>query len=158
MIRHLAVVIDHHPIGTVYRWNFARDVTASATGELVHDIIMIEGALDQPHGRGHLYRHSHRYRRFRLTMPLRLSPGDFRGCGKRLIQVMHNASLGRREFAVIGCYSSRWLLLNMMRSMESWMIIPRDRYEEVGASAEDLEDSLIFLGRSKVQKSDFFLG
>ena len=30
-----------------------------------------------------------------------------------------NASLGRREFAVIGCYSSRWLLLNMMRSMES---------------------------------------
>ena len=145
MIRHLpTVVIDHHPIGDHAIGGTAlRDVTACATGELVHDIIHEANGPWTSHIDQGIY------------IAILTDTGGFRfdnasaGCHRVVSEVidrgvdpeaMHESVFGS---ARIRRYH---LLKYALESLEfdpvhgiSWMIIPRDRYEEVEASSDDLE-------------------
>jgi len=145
MIRHLpTVVIDHHPIGDYAIGGTAlRDVTACATGELVHDIIHEANGPWTSHIDQGIY------------VAILTDTGGFRfenasaGCHRVVSEVigrgvdpedMHERVFGS---ARIRRYH---LLRHALESLDhdpahgiAWMIVPRDRFEELEAGAEDLE-------------------
>lgn len=145
MIRHLpTVVIDHHPIGDhAIGGTSLRDVTACATGELIHDIIYEANGPWTSHIDEGIY------------IAILTDTGGFRfdnasaGCHRVVSEVIDRGvdpeAMYERVFgsARIRRYH---LLRYALESLEfdpvngiSWMIIPRDRYEEVEANSDDLE-------------------
>ena len=145
MIRHLpTVVIDHHPIGDHAIGGTAlRDVTACATGELVHDIIHEANGPWTSHIDEGIY------------IAILTDTGGFRfenataGCHRVVSEVIGRGvdpeAMYERVFGSSRIRRYR-LLQHALDSLEhdaghgiSWMIVPRDRYEEVEANSEDLE-------------------
>ena len=145
MIRHLpTVVIDHHPIGDhSIGGTSLRDVSACAAGELVHDII------HEANGPWTSYIDEGIY------IAILTDTGGFRfenataGCHRVVSEVIGRGvepeAMHERVFgsARIRRYH---LMQHALASLEhdpahgvSWMIVPKDRYEEVEASSEDLE-------------------
>lgn len=145
MIRHLpTVVIDHHPVGDHAIGGTAlRDVTACATGELVHDIIHEANGPWTSHIDEGIY------------IAILTDTGGFRfenstaGCHRVVSEVIGRGvdpeAMYERVFGSSRIRRYR-LLEHALKTLEhdaahgiSWMIVPRDRYEEFEASAEDLE-------------------
>lgn len=145
MIRHLpAVVIDHHPIGDRAIGGISlRDVTAAATGELVHDIIHESKGPWTSHMDQGIY------------IAILTDTGGFRfdnataGCHRVISEVVGRGvdpeAMYERVYGSSRIRRYR-LLQHALDTLEhdeengvAWMIVPRDRYKEVCASAEDLE-------------------
>ena len=145
MIRHLpAVVIDHHPIGDRAIGGISlRDVTAAATGELVHDIIHESKGPWTSHMDQGIY------------IAILTDTGGFRfdnataGCHRVISEVVGRGvdpeAMYERVYGSSRIRRYR-LLQHALATLEhdeengvAWMIVPRDRYKEVCASAEDLE-------------------
>lgn len=145
MIRALpTVVIDHHPTGDRAIGGISfRDSTACATGEMVFDIIhSANGPWTSEIAQG-------------VYVAMLTDTGGFRfdntteNCHRVVAEViaqgvqpelMHERIWGRSPMR-------RWQLLrHALDTLEqdreggiSWMIIPREPYEELGVTAEDLE-------------------
>jgi phosphoesterase RecJ-like protein len=153
MIRELpTVVIDHHPIGDhAIGGTSLRDPTACATGELVYDVIhAANGPWTQQIVEG-------------IYVAILTDTGGFRfdnateTCHQVAAEVvakgvrpeaMHERVYGSapmRKYRLL-----RHALDTLEQDVEtglSWMIIPRDAYEALGAGAEDLE-GLVDIPRS----------
>lgn len=145
MIRDLpTVVIDHHPIGDHAIGGTAlRDSTACATGELVYDIVQsARGPWTEAIARG-------------VYVAILTDTGGFRfenatpACHRVVAEVIEQGVRPERMHErVYGSSPMRkyQLLQHALATLEhdtdtalSWMVIPNDAYEEVGATAEDLE-------------------
>lgn len=145
MIRHLpTVVIDHHPVGDhAIGGTSLRDATACATGELVHDIIHEANGPWSSHIDEGIY------------IAILTDTGGFRfenstaGCHRVASEVIGRGvepeAMYERVFG-----SSRMrryeLLKFALDSLDhdpahglTWMVIPRDRFEELEVTGEDLE-------------------
>ena len=145
MIRKLpTVVIDHHPIGDHAIGGVSlRDVGACATGELVFDVIHTSNGPWTDQIAAGVY------------VAILTDTGGFRfentteGCHRVVAEVirlgvepesMHERIYGSSPIR-------KWRLLRYaLETLEhesetgiSWMIIPREAYEELGTTAEDLE-------------------
>lgn len=145
MIRDLpTVVIDHHPIGDHAIGGIAlRDATACATGELVYDVIEAAGGPWSDHVNDGIY------------VAILTDTGGFRfdnstaDCHRVVSEVIaRGVEPARMHERVYGSSPLRkyQLLEHALATLEhepesgiSWMIIPRVPYEELGATAEDLE-------------------
>ncbi|MDA0329760.1 MAG: bifunctional oligoribonuclease/PAP phosphatase NrnA [Gemmatimonadetes bacterium] len=145
MIRDVStVVIDHHPVGDHAIGGVSlRDTTACATGELVYDVILAaNGPWTDQVAQG-------------IYVGILTDTGGFRfenataGCHRVVAEViergvepeaMHERIYGSsplRRYQVL-----RFALESLEHDSDSgvsWMVIPRERYEEFGATAEDLE-------------------
>ncbi len=145
MIRALpTLVVDHHPIGDhAIGGTSLRDSSACATGELVHDIIhAANGPWTEAAAHG-------------IYVAILTDTGGFRfenatpGCHRVASEViargvepeaMHELVYGSsplRKYQLL-----RFALDTLVHEEEtavSWMIIPREPYAELGATAEDLE-------------------
>jgi bifunctional oligoribonuclease and PAP phosphatase NrnA len=145
MIRELpTVVIDHHPVGDHAIGGISlRDVSACATGELVHDVVhAANGPWTEEIANG-------------IYVAILTDTGGFRfdnasaGCHRIVSEIiargvrpelMHERVYGSsplRKYRLL-----RYALETLEHEPESaisWMIIPRTAYDEVGATAVDLE-------------------
>jgi phosphoesterase RecJ-like protein len=145
MIRDLpTVVIDHHPVGDhAIGGTSLRDPTACATGELVYDIVhSARGPWTEQVAAG-------------VYVAILTDTGGFRfenataGCHRVVAEVVEQGVKPERMHErVYGSSPMRKyrLLRHALDTLEhedesriSWMIIPSDAYEELGAGAEDLE-------------------
>ncbi len=148
MIRSLpTVVIDHHPLGDHPIGGISlRDPTACATGELVYDIISsADGPWNDTIAQG-------------IYVALLTDTGSFRfentseACHQIAAETLRMGVEPEAMYDEI--YGSsplrKWQLLRFaLESLEhdadfgvTWMTIPRDRYEELGLKAEDLEGAV----------------
>jgi len=145
MIRHLpTVIIDHHPIGDHSIGGTAlRDVSACATGELVHDVIH--------EGKGPWTRQMDEG----IYVAILTDTGGFRfenasaGCHRVVSEVIGRGvdpeAMYERIYGSARIHRYR-MLRYALESLDhdpahgiAWMIVPRDRLEEVQATAADLE-------------------
>jgi phosphoesterase RecJ-like protein len=145
MIRKLpTVVIDHHPIGDHAIGGISlRDSTACATGELVFDLIHTSnGPWSDAIAHG-------------VYVAILTDTGGFRfdnatpGCHRVIAEVVERGVNPEKMYERI--YGSspmrKWQVLqHALGTLEheeesgiSWMIIPKEPFEELGATAEDLE-------------------
>jgi len=145
MIRALpTLVIDHHPIGDhAIGGTSLRDSGACATGELVYDLIHASnGPWSQEAIEG-------------MYVAILTDTGGFRfenataGCHRVVSDLVERGAEPERLYELV--YGSSplrkyQLLRYALESLEhegetgiSWMVVPRDRYEELGVTAEDLE-------------------
>jgi len=145
MIRDLpTVVIDHHPIGDhAIGGTSLRDASACATGELVYDVITAaNGPWTREIDCG-------------VYVAILTDTGGFRfenataACHHIVSEVIARGVEPEEMYERV--YGSsplrkyrllRYALATLEHDPEdgiSWMIIPREPYEELGASAEDLE-------------------
>lgn len=145
MIRHLpTVVIDHHPPGDHAIGGLGlRDAEACATGELVYDIIHAANGPWSQHVADGIY------------VAILTDTGSFRfdnataDCHRVVSEVIALGAKPEEMYERI--YGSaplrRYRLLRYaLETLEhdadtkiSWMVIPREPYEELGVTAEDLE-------------------
>lgn len=145
MIRDVpTLVIDHHPTGDQPIGGMSlRDVGACATGELVHDIVHeAKGPWTDQIDQG-------------IYVAILTDTGGFRfdnataGCHRVVSEVvargvepeaMHERIYGSsslRKYQMLG-YALETLEHDVEAGV-SWMIVPRERYEELHATPEDLE-------------------
>ena len=145
MIRELpTVVIDHHPVGDHPIGGISfRDATACATGELVHDVIEAANGPWPYHVSQGIY------------VAILTDTGGFRfenataACHQVVAEAiargieperMHERVYGwapLRKYQVL--QHALDTLVHERDSGVSWMVIPWEAYEAVGATAEDLE-------------------
>lgn len=145
MIRTLpTVVIDHHPIGDrPIAGTSLRDEGACATGELVHDIIHAAGGPWSGFAAEGIY------------VAILTDTGGFRfqnttvGCHRVASEVIARGACPSEIYRTV--YGSsplcRYRVLKYaLETLEhdpesgvSWMVVPRERYEEFGVTAGDLE-------------------
>lgn len=135
-------VVDHHPEGEhPLRGISFRDAGAAATGELVHDLVVAAGGPWTPAVVDGLY------------VALMTDTGGFRfsNTGPGALRtaaalVERGASPEGLNRAVYGSSPLRRLrlLAASLTTVEvdegvAWMVVPRDTYEALGATADDLE-------------------
>ncbi len=153
MIRDLPiVVVDHHPVGDhAIGGTSLRDATACATGELVYDIVhSANGPWTKQIAEG-------------VYVAILTDTGGFRfdnvteTCHRVAAEVVaqgvHPEAMHERVYGSAPMRKYR-LLRHALDTLEqdqetglSWMVIPRDAYEELGAGAADLE-GLVDIPRS----------
>jgi phosphoesterase RecJ-like protein len=145
MIRGIrTLVIDHHPIGDhAIGGTSLRDSAACATGELVYDIIhSADGPWSQQGIEG-------------MYVAILTDTGGFRfenataGCHRVVSDLVERGVDPERMHGLVyGASPLRKyrLLKYALETLEfeeengiAWMVIPRDRYEELGVTSEDLE-------------------
>ena len=145
MIRDLpTLVIDHHPNGDQPIGGISlRDATACATGELVHDVVYAaKGPWTDQIAQG-------------IYVAILTDTGGFRfenataGCHRVVSEVVARGvepeamfervygSSSLRKYQMLG-YALE-TLEHEVESGVSWMVVPRERYEELHATPEDLE-------------------
>ena len=145
MIRDLpTLVIDHHPNGDQPIGGISlRDATACATGELVHDVVYAaKGPWTDQIAQG-------------IYVAILTDTGGFRfenataGCHRVASEVVARGvepeamfervygSSSLRKYQMLG-YALE-TLEHEVESGVSWMVVPRERYEELHATPEDLE-------------------
>ena len=145
MIRHVpTVVIDHHPVGghPIGGTSF-RDDGACATGELVHDVIQsANGPWSEHISQG-------------ICVAILTDTGSFRfenataDCHRVVAEAIERGVDPEAMYErIYGASPLRkyQLLVHALQTLEheeklglSWMRVPRDAYEELGVTAEDLE-------------------
>jgi phosphoesterase RecJ-like protein len=144
-ISHLTtVVIDHHPPGDQPIGGISlRDPTASATAELVHDVIASTNGPWNEHIAQGIYvgllTDTGGFRFDNATAACHEVAADMiaRGISP---ETVHERVYGRaplRRYRLL--QSALGTLEHDSDSAVSWMTIPHDAYEAVGASTEDLE-------------------
>lgn len=145
MIRELpTAVIDHHPLGDhAIGGTSLRDPTASATGELVHDVIHeAKGPWSTFIDRG-------------IYVALLTDTGGFRfdnataNCHRIISDVVGRGVEPEAMYErIYGASPMRryQLLRHALETLEqdeengiAWMVVPREPYHELGVTAEDLE-------------------
>jgi bifunctional oligoribonuclease and PAP phosphatase NrnA len=145
MIRDLpTIVIDHHPVGdNAIGGTSLRDAGACATGELVHDIIYsANGPWTKFAAEG-------------IYVAILTDTGGFRfdnataACHRVVSEVIERgAHAAKMHEKVYGSSPMRryQLLQYALETLEhdaetgvSWMVIPREKYEELGVEPGDLE-------------------
>lgn len=145
MIQELrTVVIDHHPPGTnAIGGTSLRDATACATGELIYDVI---SAADGPWNRwvaaGIYVAILTDTGSFRFT---NATPASHRIAAEMIEQGVDPEEMHERVYGAAPLRKYR-LLRHALATLEhdpetgiSWMVVPRDAYDELGASPQDLE-------------------
>jgi phosphoesterase RecJ-like protein len=145
MIRSLpTLVIDHHPIGDqAIGGTSLRDQGACATGELVYDVLhSAKGPWSRAAVEG-------------MYVAILTDTGGFRfenatpGCHRVVADLVERGAEPERLYELVyGASPLRkyQLLKYALDSLEhehetgiSWMVVPRDKYDELGVTAEDLE-------------------
>ncbi len=138
------VVVDHHPPGedAIAGISF-RDPTAAATGELVYDVLLAAGDTLAPVACDALY-----VALMTDTGCFRFSnstAGAFRVAGDLVEAGVSPEELHRKVYGSHPLRRHR-LLARSLEHLEvddeglvAWMTVPRDAYEELGATTEELD-------------------
>jgi len=145
MIQELrTVVIDHHPPGTNAIGGISlRDPSASATGELVYDVIRAaNGPWNRYVAAGIYVAILTDTGSFRFT---NATPASHRIAAEMIEQGVNPEEMHEHVYGAAPLRKYR-LLRHALATLEhdpelgiSWMIVPRDAYDELGATAHDLE-------------------
>lgn len=145
MIQELrTVVIDHHPPGTNPIGGISlRDATACATGELVYDVIQAaNGPWNQWAATGIYVAILTDTGSFRFT---NATPASHRIAAEMIEQGVDPEEMHERVYGAAPLRKYR-LLRYALATLEhdpdagiSWMVVPREAYEELGATPHDLE-------------------
>jgi phosphoesterase RecJ-like protein len=143
LIEHLTtVVIDHHPVGDQSIGGVSlRDPSACATGELVHDVLLAAGGPWPECALQGIY------------VAILTDTGSFRFSNSSpechriaadLIEqgvepeVLHQQVYGNAPLRHYRLVEAALATLHSDQGV-SWMTIPHDKFEELGATGEDLE-------------------